>query len=64
MLTLTLYVPIDAPFGEFARLVLLFRDGGYRLGEATFTDTTAIIEFNRMGVNENGSKQTASAQGS
>jgi hypothetical protein len=61
MLTLTLYVPIDAPFGEFARLVVMFRDAGYRLGETTFTDTIAIIQFNRTGAKENGSKQTASS---
>jgi hypothetical protein len=64
MLTLTLYVPMHTPFAEFSRLVIMFRDGGYRIGEATFTESTATIQFNKTGVNENGSEQTASAQGS
>lgn len=61
MRTLVLYVPLETPFAEFARLVVMLRGAGYRIGEPVFDETTAMVPFNRMGVNENGSSQTASA---
>lgn len=47
MFTIILHIPLSTPFGEFARLVVTLKGGGYRIGEATFTETIAIIQFNR-----------------
>jgi hypothetical protein len=52
MKTIHLYVSLEIPFAELVRLAVMLREGGYRIGEPVFEETTAMIPFNRMGVNE------------
>ena len=54
MRLLTLQVPLEASVSEFVRLVKMFREGGYRIGDAVFDGKFASIEFIRIEEQENG----------
>lgn len=42
-----LHVPLDSNARELAKLIILFRDAGYRFADASLTDTTATLYFER-----------------